>query len=55
LWNLKVKVKPVITVEDWNYLKVFHKIPERLVGIALHPGTTGKQPYWTLHKYCGKC
>jgi len=53
MWNVKIKVIPVIKWGDWDYFKVIQKIREQ------HTRKTKsrnyrKQPNWALHTYFGK-
>ena len=40
---------------DWEYFRVIQKIREQHIGEIMKSSNYRKQPYRSLHTYCGKC
>jgi hypothetical protein len=40
---------------NWNHLKITHTVPEQTDRGSTKLRNCREQPYWALHRYCGKC
>ena len=55
MWNVKAKVKPVITGASGTISKELRQFLNSIAERHEIKELQKKQPYWTLHTYCGKC